>query len=104
MKQVVGSKIALSATNVSKCVCPTCPVQAKSQCVSDKLAGIGPALKMIPLNREDIPGVYCSSDTATCKDLNPKQPCMCGACAIYSEHKLSSGKPAAYFCKDGSAR
>lgn len=104
MKQATSPKIAFNKASVTKCVCPNCPVQAKSQCVSGKMATIGTALKSNPLKREDIPGLYCSSGTATCRDLNPKQSCICGTCPIFSEYKLAAGQPVGYYCRDGSAR
>ncbi len=85
-------------------MCPKCPVQAKSQCVASKLARITEALKMKPLKREDIPGVYCSSGAATCADLDPKQSCLCGSCAVFSQYDLASHMPVGKYCRDGSAR
>lgn len=104
MNQVISSKVSFTASNVGKCMCPKCPVQAKSQCVSDKLTSIKDALAKTPLIREDIPGVYCSTGAATCKDLDPKQSCICGGCAIFSQFSLAEGLPVGYFCRDGFAK
>lgn len=104
MRQTAGISIPFTGASVGKCMCPKCPVQGKSQCVAGKVAGIKDALKSNPLRRADIPGVYCSTGTATCTDLNPKQSCICGTCAIYGQYKLASGQPGGYFCRDGSAR
>ena len=104
MSQAISAKIRFSASNVGKCMCPKCPVQTKSQCVSGKLASIKDALAKSPLIREDIPGVYCATGTATCTDLDPKQSCLCGGCAIFIQHNLASGTPAGYFCRDGFAK
>lgn len=98
-----GTKVPFTTANITKCVCGKCPVQAKSQCVSGKMAGIQKALAATPLKREDIPGLYCSTGTATCKDLDPKQACICGTCPIWAEFKLAGGKPMGYFCRDGAA-
>ena len=103
MNQAMGSKVSFSAANVGKCLCPKCPVQSKSQCVSGKLGTIADALAKIPLNREDIPGLYCSTGRATCQDLDPKQTCICGGCAIFTENNLAAGKPVGYYCRDGFA-
>ena len=103
-EQTGSSKVPFVGTNVAKCVCPKCPVQAKSQCVSGKLATIKDALSKSPLKREDIPGLYCSTGKATCQDLNPSQSCICASCPVFAEFKLSSGKPVGYYCRDGSAR
>lgn len=102
-EQTSTSKIPFNTTNVTRCVCGKCPVQTKSQCVTDKMTNIKKALSMNPLKREDIPGLYCSTGVATCKDTDTKQGCICGTCPNWTEYKLASGKPAGYFCRDGSA-
>jgi len=92
------------AANVTRCLCPKCPVQKASVCVTGKMSKIGDALKVNPLKRADIPGVYCASGTATCEDINTNQSCQCGSCAVFAEFKLAGGKPVGYYCRDGSAR
>ncbi len=104
MSQVVSTRVPFTSATVTKCMCPKCPVQGKSSCVSDKLATIKDALKKSPLEREDIPGVYCSTGTATCDDLNPKMSCICGSCANFSNYKLAQCTPVGYYCRDGNAR
>ncbi len=104
MNQAISTKVSFTGPNVGKCMCPKCTVQSKSQCVSSKLTSIKDALAKIPLSRQDIPGVYCSTGTATCKDLDQKQSCICGSCAIFGEFNLGAGIPAAYFCRDGFAK
>lgn len=102
--QAVTAKVPFVTANATRCMCPRCPVQAKSACVSGKVAGIKDALKRNPLKREDIPGVYCSTGTATCQDINTKQSCVCGACPVFAQYKLASGQPVGYYCRDGAAR
>jgi len=98
------SKVPFTLEKVAKCVCPKCPVQAKSQCVSQKVSVLADALKKVPLKREDIPGLYCSTGKATCTDLNSQEMCICGSCPVWTEFKLAGGKPAAgHFCRDGKA-
>lgn len=104
MNHVISAKVSFTASNVGKCMCPKCPVQAKSQCVGGKLTSIKDALARTPLIREDIPGVYCSTGTATCKDLDPTQSCICGGCAVFSQFNLATGLPVGYFCRDGFAK
>jgi len=104
MAQTTGAKVPFINETVTKCKCPKCPVQSKSQCVSGKLSTMKDALKSNPLKREDIPGVYCSTGTATCRDLDPKQSCICGGCANFSQYKLASFKPVGYYCRSGSAK
>lgn len=104
MKKSISTKVTFSGANVGKCMCPKCPVQSKSKCVNGKLATIKDALAKKTLNREDIPGLYCSTGTATCKDLDPNQTCMCGICSVYGQYNLGTGSPAGYFCRDGFAK
>jgi hypothetical protein len=104
MDQTMGSKVTFDSGNVGKCLCPRCPVQSGSQCVSGKLGTISQALAKSPLVREDIPGVYCSAGKATCQDLDPGKSCICGDCVVFSEHSLSKGTPVGYYCRDGYAK
>ncbi len=104
MSEAISAKVPFSTANVGKCMCPQCPVQSKSQCAAGKLATIKDALAKKPLSREDIPGVYCSTGTATCNDLDPSQSCICGTCAVFNQYNLASGKPVGYYCRDGFAK
>jgi hypothetical protein len=104
MSEAIGSKVPFNPTNVGKCMCPKCPVQAKSQCVSSKLTTIAQAVSKSPLSREDIPGQYCSTGTATCTDLDPKQSCMCPGCSIFTQYTLDKGTPVGWYCRDGFAK
>jgi hypothetical protein len=97
------TKVPLTSENVTKCVCGKCPVQAKSPCVKGKMEGIKEAMMKKPLSPKDIPGIYCSTGKATCKDLDPKEKCICGTCSVWAEFKLADGKPMGYFCRDGKA-
>ncbi len=65
MTMNVSTRVPFTVATVSKCMCPKCPVQSKSQCVSEKISDIAKALKEPMLKREDIPGVYCSTGNAT---------------------------------------
>jgi hypothetical protein len=67
------------------------------------LSGIKEALARVPLNRAEIPGLYCSTGTATCLDLDPGKSCICGTCPVFSEYSLAGAKPVGYYCRDGSA-
>lgn len=104
MNQAISTKVPFSAANVGKCSCPKCPVQSKSECVRGKLATIKESLAKTSLIRGEIPGLYCSTGAATCTDLDPKQACLCGSCAVFGEYKLSAGTPVGYYCRDGFAR
>lgn len=97
-------KVPFVVANATRCNCPKCPVQGASACVKGKMAKINDALKSNPLQRADIPGVYCASGTATCQDINTNQNCMCGSCPVFAEFKLAGGKPVGYYCRDGSSK
>ncbi len=103
MAQQVGSKIPFVLDTVSKCLCPGCPVQTKSQCVAGLKKGLAAALKKQPLKRAEIPGAYCGAGKATCSDLDPSQSCQCPGCSIFTRHNLAKGKPVGYYCRDGVA-
>ena len=100
----MATMLPFNAANVMKCFCTRCPVQANSSCVKGKMAKMKEAMMKNPLQREDIPGMYCTTGTATCQDLDTKQMCMCTACPIWAEYKLASGKPMGYFCRDGASK
>jgi hypothetical protein len=53
---------------------------------------------------DDVPGLYCASGAATCKDIDTKQMCICGDCPLWKASHLASGKPLGYYCRDGKAR
>lgn len=98
-----ASKVPFTKAEAGLCMCPKCPVQAASDCVKNKVSGIKDALQKEQLERADIPGVYCSTGTATCTDLDPGRNCICGGCAVFSQHGLAAGTPVGYYCRDGSA-
>jgi hypothetical protein len=57
-----------------------------------------------PLSRENIPGVYCSSGTATCTDLNPNMSCICGTCSVFADYKPAGLSSVDYYYKNSSAQ
>ena len=106
MSTNINPKVPFSTENISRCRCPGCPVQAQSQCVSEKLGKLGEAMAAAggkAPKAAEVPGVYCSTGVAACRDLDPSQMCICGTCSVWQQYKLASGKPAGYFCKNGMA-
>ena len=97
------AEVPFTQENTQRCLCPRCQVQAKSSCVAEKKAGLEVALSHNPLVREDIPGQYCGTGTATCDDINPSRPCSCFDCQVYEQYSLAQGKPNCYYCMNGSA-
>jgi hypothetical protein len=53
---------------------------------------------------EDIPGLYCSTGKATCRDLDGKQTCICPRCPVWDGYNLDEGVRMGYFCRDGQAK
>ena len=100
----IGISIPFVTVNVSKCLCPRCSVQLSSNCVSSKVVEFKDTLNKHPLNREDIPGVYCSTGAASCKDIKLEQDCSCGKCVIFPEYKLYNFQPMGHYCRDGKAK
>ena len=70
---MIQPSVSIPLVNVSKCLCPRCPVQVSSACVSNKPTELKDSLNKHPLKREDIPGVYCTTGTATCADIKVEQ-------------------------------
>ncbi len=104
MAVLTKSKVPFTARSIEKCQCGNCPVQSRSACIKQLEGKLQESRKKVPLVREEIPGVYCASGKASCADLNPKNPCVCGTCAIFNEdYHLADNHPAGYFCKGGSA-
>ncbi|MBI5232233.1 MAG: DUF2769 domain-containing protein [Coriobacteriales bacterium] len=108
--------VAFTADNIMKCQCGNCPVQDESACAADKMQALAPMMEqmqgmmgegsammsaqsgMLP-SGEDLPGMYCSSGTATCNDLDFDQNCVCPSCKVYTENDLANWK----YCNQGSA-
>jgi hypothetical protein len=88
--------------NMMKCICTTCPVQAQSACAMDKGAKVMGAMESgmegLPA-QGDVPGLYCSTGTASCDDLDFSGNCICAGCAVYAENGLTQYK----YCERGSA-
>ncbi len=101
---VYTAQVPFNVANVSRCLCPGCPVQSDSSCVAEKNDHFEMALKQNPLNPEELPAAYCSSGVARCKDLDGDRTCICGSCPVFSEYYLASGEPAGYFCQYGATR
>ncbi len=96
-------KIPFTVPTIKKCLCPSCPVQAKSSCVAGLKKNLAGALAKDPLERKSIPAVYCSTGKATCTDIDPSKDCLCGGCPVFIKYDLGTGQPGGYYCREGSA-
>jgi len=103
------TKIEFNMENIKKCLCPKCAVQIESQCVKDKKK------IMLLITQQDldspmrmdsvrVPGVYCATGRAACKDIDTKKVCKCNECIIWNENNLKFSQPERYFCRDGEAK
>ncbi len=104
MKQAVRTKVPFTRANAKKCVCWQCPVQAKSECIKKNADKMGEVMSTKFFEPEIVPGLYCSSGIAACKDIDTKQACICGGCPVYGEYDLSANQPPDHYCKNGFAR
>ncbi len=99
------SKVDFSMENLQKCICKTCPVQAESACVKEKMRKIPEMLESGEMaDTEMVPGLYCASGKTACPDLDMSKMCQCNECPIWEECDLVSGEPLGYYCRDGEAR
>lgn len=124
--QTQTKTVAYNADNIMKCQCTSCPVQDASACATDKkqamsgmmdkmsamtgagqgMAGMsggmsdqqGMSEMMLP-STQDMPGMYCSTGTATCGDLDYTKGCICPTCGVYTDNQLDNTK----YCNKGSA-
>ena len=96
------TKVDFTPTNINKCLCPWCPVQVKSKCIAGLKKDLSGVLKKTPLKPEEVPGVYCGTGKASCSDIDTRQNCMCGGCAVFTGYNLANGKPVGYYCREGT--
>jgi hypothetical protein len=101
-------KVPYTQENATMCICTRCPVQAESACARDKVRqmeemmakGMPEGMMPPPV---DIPGLYCASGVAACRDLDFSKMCICGGCPVWDKCKLADGEPAGFFCRAGKA-
>lgn len=100
-------KVPYVLSNVERCMCPQCPVQADSACAQEKVRNLKNEMKDLNEGEtpdyQKVPGVYCSTGEATCRDLDPNQQCICKTCDVWREYCLEFGAPMMYFCNNGKA-
>ena len=101
-------EVEFNSENVSKCLCPVCPVQGTSECVNGKLQKMQEMMAedidiATVIGPEDVPGLYCASGEASCTDLYYHEECQCPKCNVFKENELAKGKPVGYYCRDGKA-
>ncbi|NLE02424.1 MAG: DUF2769 domain-containing protein [Fibrobacter sp.] len=100
-----GIKVPFTREEAKKCICGECPVQAESQCIKKNAEKLGDVLTTKFFQPDVVPGLYCSSGVASCKDIDASKSCICGACQVYQDHRLASGEVTTHhFCNNGIAK
>ena len=97
-------KIEFTRENITKCLCPQCPVQAESECAQTKMKMLQESMRGMSPEPSDVPGVYCATGIATCNGLDPTKMCNCPNCDVFKENNLEQGKPNGYFCQKGAVK
>ena len=106
-EEVRGSKflVPFTRSNIKRCRCSLCPVQADSDCVQDKLQSSKKAMENVSseeiLSPEDVPGIYCATGEAVCSGLNFDRQCICNTCEVWKEYNLKDADPNNHFCQHG---
>ncbi|MGZ7069494.1 MAG: DUF2769 domain-containing protein [Methanobacterium sp.] len=107
MEDLNISKVIFNVKNIKRCLCPECPVQAESVCAEGKrrimLEIAYSSESGMYFERYNVPGMYCSTGEALCKDLNPHKMCRCRECSVWQEYDLKEGEPKLYFCQNGES-
>lgn len=97
-------KIEFTRENITKCLCPQCPVQAESECAQTKMKMLQESMRGMSPEPSDVPGVYCATGTAACSDIDPNKMCNCPNCDVFKENNLEQGEPKRYFCQKGAVK
>lgn len=100
-------EIPFVSSNLERCMCSQCPVQAESVCALEKIGNIKTESKKLDEGNapspQNVPGVYCSAGEAVCKDLNPKENCICYTCTVWKENNLANAEIDNHYCRNGKA-
>lgn len=104
MNQSTVDKVPFTRENAKKCLCWKCPVQKDSQCIKNNEEKMGDVMTTRFFEPHIVPGLYCSSGTASCRDIDTNRPCICGGCEVYNSFRLSKNEPNGYYCKNGASK
>ncbi len=104
MEEVTDVKVPFTRSNAKKCICWQCTVQADSACVSKNAEKMGEVMSSNFFEPEIVPGLYCSSGVASCKDIETSRPCICYECPIFLDYNLAECQPIEHYCKNGKAK
>jgi len=100
------SNVEFNVLNIKRCLCPQCPVQEGSICVEGKkriMAQIAWSSEIgMYFEADRVPGLYCSTGKAICKDIDPQKRCRCAECEVWKDYNLGNEFPEFYYCQYGS--
>lgn len=103
MDQTTAAKVPFTRPNAKQCICWQCPVQADSACIEENAEKMGEVMATEFFEPEIVPGLYCSSGKASCKDLETSRPCICYKCPVFINYDLEEGEPTDHYCAKGRA-
>jgi len=107
MRAIEKTKVPFTVSNIKRCRCTVCPVQADSECAQEKYSELKNELECCggveALEPQKVAGVYCSTGIASCKDLNFNKQCICHTCPAWEGYELKKSTPMIYFCNKGKA-
>ncbi len=98
------ANVPFTRPNAKQCICWKCPVQAESACIKANAEKMGEVMSTKFFEPRIVPGLYCSSGVASCKDIKTERPCLCGACPVYAKYELAARQPRDHYCGSGAAR
>ncbi len=106
MAQTTGIeiKVPFTRSNAKNCICWKCPVQADSVCIKTNADKMGEVMSTKFFTPDIVPGLYCSSGIASCKDIDTSRSCICGDCKVYDSYNLAAGHPTDHYCGNGMAK
>lgn len=101
MDTAIEAIVPCTVSNIKRCRCTLCPVQADSECAQEKYSKLINEIEssgVEALEPHKVPGIYCSIGTATCGDLSFKRQCICNTCPVWEEYNLRNGKIIEHYC------
>lgn len=102
MDATVVTKVPCIVSDMKRCRCTLCPVQADSECAQEKYSRLKNEIEssggVEALAPQKVPGIYCSIGTATCGGLRLNKQCICNTCPVWEEYNLRNGRIIEHYC------
>ena len=77
---------------------------ADSGCIKKNAEKMGKVINTNFYEPEIVPGSYCSSCMASCKDIDTMRPCICYECPGCVDYNLGERQPIDHYCKNGKSK